>query len=293
MRDALSFRAKAEALLFFITLIWGCTFVVVKGALADAPPLPFVAARFTLAGLLLLLFLARGRLSRQSLLPGVLLGLCLFVGYAFQTTGLVSTTASKSAFITGFSVVLVPLWLLAGGARLRRASLMGAGLALVGLYLVVSPSGGARVNRGDVLTLIGAVAFALYIVLVGVYAPRISFTEFVPVQILTVGLVASATLPLLPAMHFHWTGGLVAALLVTAVFATAFAFSAQNWAQKYTLPSHAAIIFALEPAFAAATSRVVFGERLGPKALVGSGLILAAMLVSEIWGGGGPAPIEG
>jgi drug/metabolite transporter (DMT)-like permease len=83
------------------------------------------------------------------------------------------------------------------------------------------------------------------------------------------------------------------AIMVTAVLATAFCFGTQVWAQQYTPPAHTALIFALEPVFAALTSRVVIGEHLGGKVLLGSGLILAGMLISELWGGAAPAPVEG
>ncbi len=113
-------RTKAEVLLVLITFVWGTTFVVVKEALTDASPLPFLALRFTLAGALLFFLLGRGRTDRKALPAGAALGLFLFGGFFFQTLGQVYTTPSKCAFITGFSVVLVPIIMLFRGARLRR-----------------------------------------------------------------------------------------------------------------------------------------------------------------------------
>lgn len=289
----MSKRAKAEALLVLVTFIWGSTFVVVKGALKDASPLPFLAIRFTLAGLLLLLVLARGRMDRPALLPGLVLGVLLFAGYLFQTWGLVYTTPTKSAFITGFSVILVPLILVFYGLRLRGASFAGAVLGVAGIYFLVMPSGLKGVNRGDILTLFGAISFALHIVLVGSYTRRFSFLHLVPAQILAVGFLATAALPFDRNRLLHWSVGLVVALVITGVMATGFAFSVQNWAQQYTPPAHTALIFALEPVFAAVASRVVMGERLGGRVLLGSALILGGMVVSELWGGTAPAPVEG
>ena len=151
----------------------------------------------------------------------------------------------------------------------------------------------ATVNRGDLLTLAGAFSFAIHIVLVGHYTKKFSFLHLVPAQILVVGLLASITLPLAPARSFHLTSRLVVAILVTAVLATGVAFSVQNWAQQYTPAAHTALIFALEPVFAALSSRLVMGEHFGGRALAGSGLILAGMVVSEIWGGSQPSPVEG
>jgi drug/metabolite transporter (DMT)-like permease len=289
----LSQRSKAEILLVVTTFIWGSTFVIVKGALLDASPFPFLAIRFILAGLLMWLVMGRGRLDRQALLPSLVLGILLFAGFAFQTWGLTSTTPSKSAFITGVSVILVPLISLFHGYRLRGANLGGAGLGLLGLYFLVLPSGLGAVNRGDLLTLFGAISFAVHIMLVGAYTRRFSFQHLAPGQILVVGIVATLAVPIGPAWVVHWTGRLIFALAVTAIFATGFAFGVQVWAQQYTPPAHTALIFALEPVFAALTSRLVTGEHLGGKVLVGSGLILAGMVISEMWGGAAPAPVEG
>jgi drug/metabolite transporter (DMT)-like permease len=289
----LSQRTKAELLLVVTTFIWGSTFVIVKGALADASPLPFIALRFILAGLLMFWVMARGRLPRQTLLPSLVLGILLFTGYAFQTWGLIFTTPSKSAFITGSSVILVPLISLFHGYRLRAANACGAGLGLLGLYFLVLPSGVGAVNRGDLLTLFGAMAFAIHIVLVGTYSRRFSFLHLAPGQILVVGIIATLAVPFAPSCTLHWTGRLVFAIAVTAIFATAFAFSAQVWAQQYTPPAHTALIFTLEPVFAALTSRVITKEHLGGKAFLGAALILAGMVISEVWGGAAPAPVEG
>jgi drug/metabolite transporter (DMT)-like permease len=206
---------------------------------------------------------------------------------------LIYTTPSKSAFLTGFSVILVPLILMLSGFRMASATLLGAVLGLVGIYFLVAPSGMAAVNRGDVLTLAGAVSFAVHIVLVGRYTKKFSFLHLVPVQILVVGLLASLALPLVPDQTLHFTARLAVAILITAVLATGVAFSVQNWAQQYTPAAHTALIFALEPVFAALSSWLMMGERFGGRVLLGSGLILAGMVVSEIWGGSLPSPVEG
>lgn len=289
----MSKRTLAELLLVVTTFVWGSTFVVVKGALRDVSPLPFIALRFGVAGALLWIALAGGRIDRRALGPGLVLGVFLFGGYIFQTWGLVYTTPSKCAFITGFSVVLVPLIVRFSGVPLRPASAVGALLGLAGLYFLVVPSGFAGVNRGDVLTLAGATSFAIHIVLVGHYVKRHSFLDLVPIQVLATGLLAMVALPLAPHPSLHWTPRLLAAILVTAVLATGFAFTVQNWAQKYTPAAHTALIFALEPVFAALTSRLFLGERFGGKAALGSLLVLGGMVISEVWGSRQALAVEG
>lgn len=289
----MSRRAKAELLLVVTTFVWGSTFVIVKGALTDASPFPFLSVRFILAGVLMLSVMARWRMPRPVILPSIVLGILLFAGYAFQTWGLIFTTPSKCAFITGFSVILVPIITLFQGYRMRAANACGAALGLLGIYFLVLPSGFAAVNRGDVLTLFAAIAFAAHIVWVGTYTRRHSFLHLAPGQILAVGIIATLAMPLAPEAHLHWTSRLVFALVATAVFATAFAFGTQVWAQQYTPPAHTALIFSLEPVFAALTSWVVTGEHLGGRLLIGASFILAGMVISEVWGGGTPAPVEG
>jgi drug/metabolite transporter (DMT)-like permease len=289
----MSQRTKAEALLVLVTFIWGSTFVIVKGALLNASPLVFLAVRFTFAGILLFLVMRKGRPDRRAVRAGIILGLFLFGGYICQTTGLQYTTPSKAAFITGFSVILVPLIMLVQGARMNPANLAGALLGVSGIYWLVLPSGLSAVNRGDVLVLLGSISFALHIVLVGKYTRQFSFQHLVPAQILMVGAMAAVALPFDPSFRLRWTGGLVLALVITSLLATGFAFSVQNWAQQYTPPAHTALIFAFEPVFAALTSRVLLGEHLGGKVLLGCGLILGGMVVSEMWGGSAPSPVEG
>jgi drug/metabolite transporter (DMT)-like permease len=286
-------RLKAELFLVTTTFIWGATFVVVKEALADASPFAFIAVRFSLAGLLMFAVMARGRMPHQVILPSTVLGVFLFTGYAFQTVGLVFTTPAKSAFITGFSVILVPLFSLFSGYRMSIANAAGALLGLLGLYFLVVPSRLESVNRGDLLTLFGAIAFAVHIVLVGKYTRRFSFLHLAPGQILFVGIVADLMVVSGAGGTLHWTGRLAFAIVVTAIFATGIAFSMQVWAQQYTPPAPTALIFALEPVFAALVSRIFLHERLGGMVLLGSALILAGMVVSEIWSRSAPSPIEG
>jgi drug/metabolite transporter (DMT)-like permease len=136
-------------------------------------------------------------------------------------------------------------------------------------------------------------AFAVHIVWVGTYTRRFSFLHLAPAQILVVGIIATLAVPFAPSWNLHWTGRLVFAIAVTAIFATAFAFGAQVWAQQYTPPAHTALIFSLEPVFAALASRVVTREHLAGKVLLGCSLILAGIVISEVWGGATPAPVEG
>lgn len=283
-------RVKADLALVCVTLLWGATFVVVKVALADASPLVFVLLRFVLASALLSLLLARHTPFRHLSLAraGTVIGAFLSAGLILQTIGLQYTTPTKSAFITALSVVLVPLLLVTVfRRRLHWSAVAGVGAATAGLYFLTVPPGTFRVERGDLLTVFCALAFAAHIVAVGHYAPRYGTSALVVWQIVAALVFSALAAPVahvtgLEPIAVTWTPRLGLALVVTAVLATALGFTVQTWAQRFTSPTHTAIIYTLEPVFAALTSYVVFAERLSGRGLLGAGLILTGVLVAEL-----------
>lgn len=284
---------RAELSLAFCTVLWGSTFVVVKNSLDRSSVFAFLAVRFSLAGLCMAIFRpgVLRALQREEIFAGVRLGFFMFGGYAFQTAGLRYTTASNSGFITGSSVVLVPLILaLFWGRRVSLWVYFGTIAAAAGLYFLTVPASGvAHLNRGDVLTFFAAASYAVHIILVGEYAREHSAAALSILQVLACALMAwltafGANAIRWQPMQFNSSGTLWIGIGVCAVFATALAFSLQLWAQQYTTPSHAAILFTLEPVFAVATSYVVLGERLGVRALLGAALVLAGILAAELLG---------
>jgi drug/metabolite transporter (DMT)-like permease len=283
-----SIRVTADASLVLITLIWGTTFVVVKLSVETVDPLLFVALRFALGGLVL------GAVYRRRLLAadaatwraGTVLGLALLAGFVFQTYGLRATTPARAAFITGLSVVLVPLIDAAGfGRRLGRGAIVGVALSAVGMAVLSAPLSAEELAggdwRGDLLVLACAVAFALHIVGVGHYAARHDAAAIAVLQVGAVGLIAGLGAALggaaLPTASAPWL-----AVLYMGVVATAVVFRIQNWAQIHTSATHTALIFALEPVFAALFSALLYGEAITARAALGGALILAGMLASEL-----------
>jgi drug/metabolite transporter (DMT)-like permease len=230
-------------------------------------------------------------LQREEIFAGVRLGFFMFCGYAFQTAGLRYTTASNSGFITGSSVVLVPLILaLFWGKRVTLWVYFGTIAAAAGLYFLTVPvTGVAHLNRGDVLTFFAVLSYAVHIILVGDYAREHSAAALSVLQVLACAAMAwltafGANAIRWQPMRFHSTSQLWIGIAVCAVFATAVAFSLQLWAQQFTTPSHAAIIFTLEPVFAVITSYVVLRERLVLRSVAGAALVLAGILAAELFG---------
>ncbi len=276
-------RWKADAALVGITFIWGSTFVVVKNALADSSTVLFLTLRFLLAGGALVLLARRVRPDRRLAVASVLVGAALYCGYLLQTLGLRLTTPSKSAFITGFAIVLVPiLWAIAFRKFAGWGPLVGVAAAVAGLYLLTMPEGDASVNLGDILTLGCAVAFAVHIILLGHYTRQLPPMGLAAGQVLVAAALALGSVPWAEPVFFRPSPAVLVAIVVTGLLATALAFSVQTWAQQFTTPTHTALIFSLEPVFAWLTSWVVLGEGLSTRASLGALLILAGIVLAEV-----------
>lgn len=295
-------RLTADLSLVLVTLIWGSTFVIVRQAMAEVGPFTFLTWRFVLATLPLAV-LFRGRLTRLKggeLRWGALVGLFLFLGFIFQTTGLRYTTASKAGFITGLSVVTVPLLLAGWRRRLpSRPVIVGVVLATAGLAFL-SLQEGLSLAWGDLLVLVCAVSFALHILAVGYYARRMDAIALTVVQVAVVALLAWLGALLFESWRLPQTAGLWAAAGFTGLVATVLAYLIQNLAQRRASATHTAIIFTLEPVFAALFAWWLAGEPLTGRSLAGGGLIVLGMLATELQGvlrrrqpfpvGGGAAP---
>ncbi len=276
----------ADFSLLLVTLVWGSTFVIVKWAIEDLPPFPFLAIRFALAFISLLPFLwfQKAHISKGTLLKGAALGVFLFSGYAWQTIGLQYTTASNAGFITGLSVVIVPALVTLTTRTLPRPNLiLGILSALVGLAFL-SLGDGFQFNKGDLMVLACAISFALHIFLVGRYAPQTNATVLASVQILTVSVLSAVFSLLLPQPPLHFSTNAWLGLLITAVPATSLAFFVQTKMQQFTTPTHTALIFSMEPVFSAIAAFFLAGELLTPKGFLGAGLVLGGMLIAEFTG---------
>lgn len=278
---------RADLALVLVSILWGTTFVIVKAALTDVSALLFLALRFSLAtGVLWAIF--RGRRSgtpdaRNEWLGGLLSGGFLFAGYALQTWGLVLTTPSKSAFLTGLYIVLVPLLgAFVYGKRPHPSEWLGVVVAGGGVALLTMPDVRFRMGAGDLLTVACAVAYAGQVLVLEKFSRRGSFERLALIQVATVAALSAATCWWVEKPRIVWSSGVVTAVVVTGLAATALAFAVQTWAQARTTAARAAVIFALEPAFGAATSVLAGVEPLSWAMAGGSGLILGGIAMAEL-----------
>jgi len=278
-------QMKADLGLFLVTIGWGASFILTKNSLGELQTFNFLAIRFILAfGLSAAIFFKDMiKTDRKTLIGGLILGVVLYASFALQTMGLLYTTASKSAFVTGFSVVLVPLFTAFLSKKLPEKKItFSVVLAFVGLGLLTLNGSALGINIGDFYTLISAIIFAFYIIMVGKYTAKTQSVPLAIVQLGVVGLLSVFTTftlenPQMPESLSVWTN-----IIILSVVCTSGAYIVQSVAQKYTTATHTALIYSAEPVFAAIFGYFVVGEVLNGRGLLGAGLVLTAMLLSEL-----------
>jgi drug/metabolite transporter (DMT)-like permease len=274
--------ALATVALIAVTAIWGSTFFLIKDVIQRVAVADFLAVRFVLAALAMVLMFARPlmRLPRRQWLQGLGLGALYGVAQLLQTTGQIYASASVSGFVTGMYVVFTPLL---GTLLLRQRMpsvtwiavlLATGGLALLSLQ-------GFSVNRGVVLVLISALLYGLHIVGLGQWSRPGDAFALSTVQMLAIAAVCLlATLPHGPKLPPD--RGVWFALIYMALAAGAGAMLVQTWAQSHMPATRAAIVMTLEPVFAAGFAVAFGGESLTWRMLGGGALVLAAMYLVEL-----------
>jgi len=276
---------QAEIYLLGIVVIWGSTFAIIKGILDQIMPFTFLAYRFFWAAFILgLIFWKRLKnIDKIILGKGFLIGIFLFLGFTFQTVGLKYTTATKAGFITGLSVILVPIishFFIR--EKISKNSIIGVILAVIGLWFL-NYNSSFIFNFGDFLVLLCAVSFAMHIISVGLYVRKVDYVLLVMVQLTTV-FVLSFLMALFferPGIHLYYPSGVWWSIILTGIFATALAFYMQNKFQRYSTATKTAIIFSGEPIFSAMFAYLLLGEKVGLIAWIGGLLIIFGMIISQ------------
>jgi drug/metabolite transporter (DMT)-like permease len=272
----------ATFLLLLVTACWGSTFFLIKDLLERIPTLDFLAVRFTMAAVLMVVVAPRalGRLSRQSRRNAVVLGALYGVAQILQTAGLAHTPASVSGFITGMYVVATPIFAaLLLHTRITAWTWGAVALATAGLGVLTLQ--GLSIGYGEALTLVAAMLYALHIVGLGAWSRPREAMGMAILQVIVIAvicLVCSAPDGIvLPETTRDWLS-----VLYMAAFAGAFALVAQTWAQAHLPATRCAIIMSMEPVFAALFAVLFGGEDLTLRMLVGGSMVLAAMLIVEL-----------
>ncbi|MCS7080596.1 MAG: DMT family transporter [Chloracidobacterium sp.] len=306
----LSVHHRALLGLVLANAVWGSTFVVAQDVTNPAhptslAPMRYIIVRFSIAVALMLLIWVRRlrRLPTQTMIHGLWLGLFLGLGYVLQAQGLAwSGSPSKAAFITGSSVLLVPLfgaWF--GKRRPTAGNLLGLVIAFIGFTLLCFPDDHTRGWRwSDAVSFGCTVPFAVHIVLVERYAERSDVDALNIVQLGVSVLVAAAGwLALAGWAALNWPVPSVLApellpltlttrqvweLLYLVAFGTILCYRLQTWAQRHVSATQTALTLTLEPVFASLMAFLVGVEQLGWRELLGGALTIAGVIVSEVAG---------
>lgn len=278
-------KGAADLSLAAATFFWGITFVIVKDAVSSVSVFFFLSQRFAAASILLVLIcLALKR--RPGLIEikyGFILGIFLFGCFAFQTSALLYTTATNTAFLTGLYVVFTPVF---ESVLFRKPAspFMAAGvvLAATGLFLLCNDGITWSFNKGDFFAFLCAIGATLHIIFTGRYAPRGDIFWLTAVEIGTIAVLSIIIAGMQGENVFVYKEEIRFALVICVLFATVFAFLIQTSMQRFTGPAQAALIFCLEPVFAAVYAWYAINETLGWVGFSGAVLILAGMVISEL-----------
>ena len=276
-------RLKADITLFIISIIWGSAFVAQRVAGQMGSVYLFNGFRYVLAALVVLPFVRRGNIASlpksQFKWMGVA-GILLFMGSALQQAGMVYTTAGNAGFITSLYVVLIPIVLFVFWREKPGWLMLAAfGLAVGGAFLL-STGGRLEVRAGDALELVGALFWALHVVVLGKFASRFESMSFSVGQLAVCGLLNFGVgLVVEPMITFNWQIGF--AIAYTAFFSLGLCYTLQVWAQRHTPPADAALLLSLESVFAVLSGWLLLDETLAAVQVLGCALIFVAVLLSQ------------
>ena len=280
------YELRADLLLLSVAIAWGVTFLMVQDAISTTPVYAFLFFRFAIASVLMFFIAYKflNEINKKTIFYGIILGLFLFSAFATQTFGLAYTKSSIVAFITGLNVIVVPfLAYFIFKDYISKNVLIATVVAVIGLYLLTM-SGALTIGKGELLTLICAFLFALQIIFTGKFSKEVNVFLLVLFQLITVAVLSLIFSLSLDDVTFNLTYDYVffKAVLITAVFATVYAFLIQTYMQQFTTATKTAIIFAMEPVSASVFAYISVGEVLTSIQLTGAILIVFATVVAEL-----------
>jgi drug/metabolite transporter (DMT)-like permease len=283
MNDHVSTRIKADLTLLFVAIVWGSGFIVQRLVANKIGVFIFNGIRFLIGAICLLVIIGfRLKIIKDQIRWVLLGGVLLFAGSALQQAGIRTTTAGNAGFITGTYVVLIPILLaIFWHEKLHPISILAALLACTGLGLL-SFTGKMTINPGDILEFLGAILWALHVIIVSISVQKMGFLEFSIGQYIVVAVLDMAFGLVFELKTFVNIPSALPLILYAGIFSIAMGFTLQALAQKNTPPSDASLILSLEAVFAAIFGYVLLQERLVPIQWLGCALILAAIFISQI-----------
>lgn len=285
---------SSDAILLLTAIIWGFAFVAQRVGMDWIGPFAFNGIRFALGAFSLVPFIIwqskKSPAENQNppsgnllVTGGIAAGFLVFLGASFQQVGLMSTTAGNAGFVTGLYMVIVPVMGLAIGQKTTRGTWLGILLAILGLYFL-SFTGNLSIARGDFLVLVGAFFWAAQVLVMGWLSPKLDTLKLAFMEFLICSILSMAVALAIEEMTWEGINGAAIPLLYGGLASVGIAYTIQVFAQKRTHPSHASIIMGMEAVFAVIGGWLFLNELLSFRGLLGAGLMLAGMMVSQLWG---------
>ena len=289
----------AVAGLVFTTFIWGITFEFVSKSLEEVTPFIFSLVRFFIAFfltfLVVLIKYKKINITKSEFISGVICAIFLFLGYSFQTTGLweglgnngffMPATPTKSAFITGTSVLMVPIIMFFMGKTNKNIHLwISIFIVLIGLGILLDPAV-EKFTFGDMLTFGCSISFAIHIIFQGKYVIKnFSIYNFFLVQtgVVTLLFLFAAIFEYqFMSGYLNWNYTVINGLLITGILATFMGILIMVWAQKIISPIQTAMIFTLEPVFAGLYNHFFTSRQLSGWGIFSGFVIILGIIYHE------------
>jgi len=284
MQKKIPSQTKADLALITVTIFWGSTFILSKMVLEEIPLVIYLIIRLNLAAFIISLYALRflREFSIRTLYHGLVLGVFLFLSYLFQMWGIQYTSASKAGFITGLNVVFVPLFsIIFFGDHPRVSSLIGVLFATIGLYFLAGGDFSA-LSKGDWLVFVCAVTVTFHVIYTGKFASRNNIYLLTAVQLLVTGLLSLTLLPFESDTFPDISINVLLVLFYLALFGTVYTFLMQTAMQRFTTATRTALVFSLEPVFAALFAYLIAGEMITSYSWLGGFLIICGMIIAEL-----------
>ncbi|WP_071394577.1 DMT family transporter [Bacillus tuaregi] len=290
---------RGELLLTITALIWGTSFVAQRVGMEYIGPFTFTATRFIIGTLSLIpVIFIMGRIhnkpkskasngtNKDLLIGGLACGIALFFGISFQQAGLVYTTAGKAGFITALYIVLVPLFGLFIQKKVGKSVWIGVVLAVIGLYLLCMTEG-FTISKGDLIVLCGTVFWAIHILVVDHFAPKVDGLKMSFIQFFVAGILSLLVAIFAENIELSSILDSAGPILYTGIVVVGIAYTFQILGQKGTSPTVAAIILSMESVFAVISGMIILGESMSLKEIIGCVIMFIAVIIAQL-----PAEVE-
>ena len=293
----MSKKMQSNILLLLTAIIWGSAFVAQKSGMDYVEPFTFNGIRTFIGGLVLIpvIFFVekknppeeisreeKTKKNKELLIGGICCGLALFAASSLQQFGVSYTTAGKAGFITTLYVVFVPIISVLLRKKVRPIMWLCVAMGAVGLYLLCMTDASFRLTFGDTLVLLCAVAFAVHILTVDHFSPKMDGIKLSCIQFLTVGIVSMVCMFIFEHPDIHAILDCAVPILYAGMLSCGLGYTFQVVAQKHAEPTVASLLMSLESVFAVVFGALLLHETMSMRELSGCLIIFIAVIISQL-----------